>query len=799
MPAYRDLKFALRILARQPGFSLMVIGMLGLGIAGASAIFSLYNGLFLAPLPFPEAERLVDLDEVAPKWNLEFVGIAYQDFHVWRSQNRTFEGMAVWDDESFNLSGLERPERVEGARVTHDLLAVLRIRPALGRGFLAEEDRPGGAKVALIGYGLWQRIFGGKQDVLGQKLQLNSESYTVVGVLPLEAVLPARAELWIPLALSTEEFRGWYLNGVGRLKADASIGQARDDLTRIHRGMIETRQVNEITSPKLLPLRERYLGNLRLVTMVLLAAVAVVLLIACVNIAGLMLARGAVRTRELGIRAALGASRGRLVRQLLTESLVLSVAGGVLGVALGSAALKSLITIMPDQLPRWVRFSLDTRFLLFSIGVSVAAAVLFGLWPALEASRVDVRGALHDASARTSASAGRRRSLNALVVGEVALAVVLLVGAGLLIQAFVRLQKVDPGFRPQGVLMYRVSLPEAKYGKPEQRRAFFQHLVARHRAMPGVEAAAAISAPPLGGHWGNFFDIENAPPSRPNEQDPVVLVRIATPGYFRAMGVTLLGGRDFTEADGRTEGSQGAIVNESFAKRFFPDTDPLGKRIRFRGSRNPWMTVLGLAKDVKHYGVDQEMRPGVYVPHTQNASSGMSIVARTSVEPLSLVAASRDILRAMDPEIPMFQITTMARRLEESLWVRRAYSWLLAVFAGVALLLAIGGTYGVISYTVSSRTNEIGIRMALGAQPGQLLREVLGQGMLLAVLGLVLGLAGAFWSARLMESLLFGSSARDPLTYGAVSLILFLAALAANFLPARRAAAIDPMTALRFE
>jgi len=406
MPAYRDLKFALRILTKQPGFSLMVIGMLGLGIAGASAIFSLYNGLFLAPLPFPEAERLVDLDEVAPKWNLEFVGIAYEDFHVWRNQNQTFEGMAVWDDESFNLSGLERPERVEGARVTHDLLAVLRIRPALGRGFLAEEDRPGGAKVALIGYGLWQRIFGGKQDVLGQKLQLNSESYTVVGVLPLEAVLPARAELWIPLALSTEEFRGWYLNGVGRLKADASIGQARDDLTRIHRGMIETRQVNEITSPKLLPLRERYLGNLRLVTMVLLAAVAVVLLIACVNIAGLMLARGAVRTRELGIRAALGASRGRLVRQLLTESLVLSVAGGVLGVALGSAALKSLITIMPDQLPRWVRFSLDTRFLLFSIGVSVTAAVLFGLWPALEASRVDVRGALHDASARTSASAG---------------------------------------------------------------------------------------------------------------------------------------------------------------------------------------------------------------------------------------------------------------------------------------------------------------------------------------------------------------------------------------------------------
>ncbi|MGH8630379.1 MAG: ABC transporter permease, partial [Burkholderiales bacterium] len=392
----------------------------------------------------------------------------------------------VWDDQGFNLAGQERAERVEGARVTHDLMTVLRMSPALGRGFLAEEDKPGGRKVVLLGYGIWQRMFGGRSDVIGKPVLLNTESYTVVGVLPAEAVLPSRVELWIPLATNAEERRGWYLNGVGRLRPGATIEQAREDLTRIHKGMIGTRQVNEITSPKVMLLHERYLGNLRLVTLLLLTAVGVVLLIACVNAAGLTLARGAARSREVGIRSALGASRGRIVRQLLTESLVLAAAGGALGVAGGWGAVKSLISIMPEQLPQWVRFELDVPFMLFAVGVSAASAMLFGMWPALDASRIDVRGALHE-SARSTSSAAKRRSLNTLVVVEMALAVVLLVGAGLLVQTFLNLQKVDPGFRPEGVLLYRINLPTEKYAKPEQRQAVYKDLVERNRALPGVE------------------------------------------------------------------------------------------------------------------------------------------------------------------------------------------------------------------------------------------------------------------------------------------------------------------------
>jgi predicted permease len=706
--------------------------------------------------------------------------------------------MAVWDDQGFNLAGPERADRVEGARVTHDLLVVLRIHTVLGRGFLPEEDRPGGRKVVLLGHSLWQRMFGGRTGVIGEAVLLNSESYTIVGVLSPEAVLPSRAELWIPLATNAEAPGGWFLNGVGRLKRGITLEQARDDLTRIHKGMITTRRVNEITSPKVMLLHERYLGNLRLVTLLLLTAVGVVLLIACVNAAGLTLARGAARSREVGIRSALGASRGRIVRQLLTESLVLSAASGVLGVAGGWAAVKALIAIMPDQLPRWVRFELDVPFLLFAVGVSAASAMLFGIWPALEASRVDMRGALHE-SARSTSSAAKRRSLNALVVVEMALAVVLLVGAGLLVQTFWNLQRVDPGFRSEGVLLYRINLPSEKYAKPEQRQAVYQNLLERNRAIPGVDSAAAITEPPLGGHWGNFLEVENAPARRPDEQDPVILMRVATPGYFPAMGIRLLSGRDFTDADGRNTGTLAAIINETFAKRFFPATNPLGKRIRFRGNTNPWMTVVGVARDVKHYGLDREMRPGVYVTHAQIAASGMAIVIRTTRDPLSLVPAVREIVRSIDPALPVYQVTTMSQKLTESLWVRRAYSWLLGVFAGVALVLAIGGSYGVISYTVSRRTSEIGIRMALGAQPGQVLRQVLAQGMVLTCVGLLIGLGVAIWAARTIETLLFGVKAGDPIAYVIAGLVLALVALVANMFPARKAAAVDPISALRFE
>jgi predicted permease len=793
-----NLRFALRGLARQPGVSLLTIAMLALGIAGATSIFSIFNGLFLRPLPFHEPRRLLDLDEIAPKWNLEFVGIAYPDFDQWRRENRTFEGMAVWDDVGVNVVHGDSAEYVNAALVTHDLLKVLGLKPVLGRGFTAEEDRPGGPLVALLGYDFWQRMFQGRRDAVGQSIKVNGQSYTIIGVLPREAVMPDRAEMWAALRTDATENRGWYLNGVGRLKPGVTIEQARADLTRIHKAMIPNRNVNEITSPRMMPLRERYLGDYRTATNVLLAAVGVVLVIACVNIAGLMLARGTARSREMGIRAAMGASRGRIAAQLLTESLAVAAIGGTLGAALGVAGVRGLVALLPDQLPRWVSFETDWRFLVFALAAPLGAAVLFGLWPAIDAARVSVTGALHEATARASASAGRRRSLNALVVFEVALAVTLLVASGLLVQAFRRLTQVNPGYRTENVLLYSVRVPAPKYEKPETRRLYYARLLERMRALAGVRDAGVCTAPPMGGHWGTFFQVENAPPRPANEQDPVVLQRLATPGYLEAMGIALKAGRTFREGDGRDEKSRVMIVNETFAKLFFPDVDPVGRRVKYRGD-GPWMTVVGVARDIKHYGLEREMRPGVYIPLDQNPPGSASVVMRTSVDPASVVAAARAALREIDPEIPMYRVITMAERVRDSIWVRRTYSTLIGAFAAVALLLAVGGIYGVISYSVSQRTREIGIRMALGAEQSSVLRQVLARGMAMASAGAAIGLAGAFVAARYMESMLFGVKPGDPPAYAVAAAMLIGVALVANLFPARRAAAVDPMRALRVE
>ena len=796
----QDLKFALRSLVRQRTLGLMVIALLALGIAGNTAIFSVYNGLFLRPLPYHEPERLLDLDEVAPKWNLEYVGIAYPDFHVWRQENRAFDGMAVWNDNSYNFSHRGEARRVDGIRATHDLLEVLGLQPALGRGFTPEEDKPGGAKVALLGHGFWQRQFGGDREALGETLRLDNESYTVVGVLPPEAAFPEDADVWVPLAGDPAEKRGWYLDGVGRLKAGVTVAQALDDLTRVHKGMIEKREVNETTSPRLEPLRDRYLGDYRVGSAVLLGGVGVVLLIACVNVAGLMLARATARTREMGIRAAIGATRSRIMRQLLTESLLLAAAGGLAGVGLGYVFLRALRTVMPDGLPVWVVFEPDGRIIAFCILVSGASAVLFGLAPAIRAARVDVQRALHETSSRATAGAGRRSSLKLLVVGEVALAVILLVSAGLLLQAYRKVLDVDPGYQAHNVLTYRLSLPNVPYDTDEKRIRFYETWIERQRALPGVEAAGGSSSPPLGGHWGNFFEVEGAPPLGPDEQDPVILQRVVLPGYLDTVGIELVRGRFFTDDDGRTEGSRAIVVNETFANRFWPGENPLGKRVRHRGEDNPWMTVVGVNRDTKHYGLDQEMRPGVHVPHRQVAwFAWLAFTVRTSVDPASLVAPIRRLLRELDPDLPMFDTITMSERLDESLALRRSYAGVFLAFAGVALLMALAGIYGVLSYVVSRRTHEIGIRMALGAQQGQVLRHILAEGMQLVIIGAALGAAASVATSRLLETLLFGVSSYDPVTYALVIAVLLTIALLANLLPARRAASINPTDALRFE
>jgi len=804
-----DVRLALRNMRARPLFTLLATGMLALSIGGNAAIFSIFNGMFLRPLPFPNSERLVDVDETAPKWNLKYVGVSNFDCNLWRKQNSTFESMGFFQYHSVNLTGFGAAQRILGVRVTRDMLGGLGLQPVAGRNFSPQEDSPPGAKVVLLSYSLWQRLFSGGNAV-GRVIRLSNEPYTVIGILPRDAVFPDRADLWMPLASNPTDRTGWYLSGVGRLKTGVTLEQAHADLQRVHWAAQPNK--NKITSPVVTPLRERYLGPLRTVSRVLLSAVAIVLLIACVNIAALMMMRGSERAREIAIRTAMGASRGRIIRQFLTETLAMVGLGGVVGVGLGYLLLQGLLALMPaNQMPSWLNFSLDGRFAVFCVLITGGAAILSGLLPAFQASRVSASGALQETGTRASLSRGTRWTLNGLVVCEIGLALMLLVSAALLIDAFHKVLQVDPGFRPENVITFRVDLPTTTYGKAEQKLRSFHGLMEQLRHVPGVQSAGAASAPPLDGHWGNFFQAEGAAPLGLHDQNPVVLQVAATPGYFEAIGMTLLAGRVFEERDNALKvGADGfsadpakgpllAIVSETFARRYWKVENAVGKRIRHSADKAPWITVIGVVKDEKHYGLDQEIRPAVYFPYGEAPLESMSIVLRGAMDPEALAEPARETLRRLDPDVALYDMRTMTERLQQSMWARRAYSWLFGAFGIVALILAAAGVYGVISYAVSRRTHEIGIRMALGARPGQIVYAILASGMILAAAGAGVGLIATLAAARWLEALLFGVSSRDPLIYAAVILGLAGVSLVANFIPARRAAAVDPMRALRAE
>jgi putative ABC transport system permease protein len=790
-----DVRFAIRAMGRQPVFTGTVVAMLALGIAGVSAIFSVFNALFLRPLPFPEANRLVNLDETAPQWNLEFVSVRYADFHGWRAENQTFESMAAWDETSYNMLIDGEPLRATAALVTHDIMDVLRIGPQLGRAFTEAEDQPGGGRVALLSSNLWRSRFGGSDDVLGNVVNLNGEPYTVVGVLPPEAAFIGDVDLWTPLADNPSDDGSWYLEGIGRLRDGVMVEDARRDLEAVHRALVEAGTSNEATSPTVLPVLERYLGDFRLGTTALLGAVALVLLIACANIAGIMLARSSDRAREMGIRIALGAAGRRLVQQLFTEATLLAAAGAVVGVLLGWGAVRVMVASTPADIPSWIRFEPDLRFAAFAVLVSIGAAVAFGLLPAIHAARPDVQQALQLSAGRSTAGAGKRRLLSTLVVGELALAMVLLIGAGLFMQGFNRLTNVEPGFDPDNVLTYRLALPTERYDAAAQ-VAFFEEHLDRLRALPGVSGAAAVDNAPLGGHSGYFVEVEGAPPRAEDEPNPVVLVRVATPGYLDAMGVTLMRGRDLSDFDGRAEDQSAMVVNETFVATFLAGEEPIGRRVRLG---NSWIPIVGVTRDVQHYGLHRPMRPGIYLPHRQAQRSSLTLVVRASVEPTGVVSQARAVLREQDPSLPMFQITTMAETLEESLWNRRAASWLFAVFAAIALVMATVGIYGVISYAVTQRRHEIGIRMALGARQQSVVWQILRQGLTLLGIAVVVGLPGAWFVARAMAGQVYGVRVIEPLVYAGVVLVLVTVAVLANLLPARRAATIDPIKVLRSE
>ena len=797
-----DLRYTLRWLARQKLSTSLVVGMLSVGMAANVVVFSLVSALFLRPFPFPQPDRLVDINETAPRWNLDVVGINYPDFHQWRQATHAFEGLAMYDTASFNVADDRGADRIEGATVTHDFPAVLGIKPVLGRTFTAEEDRPKAPPVVVIGDALWRERFGGSRDVLGRTLRLNGVVHTIVGVVPREAEFPGGVRLWVPFAGDPNQtWQSYDANAVGRLKPGISVAEAEKDLLRAQQPIWDARDKERIVSPYARPLHEQFVRDYRSTASTLATAVGLLLFIACANVASVMLARALARRREMGIRLAVGASRMRLARQLFVENLVLAALGGLAGLALGRWALSLLLASAGNQVPRWANFDLDARVIGFSIALSGVTALLFGWAPALHAVGGNLRGAMSETSTGTTGGPRARRTLSVLVGAEFALAAVLLVCGGLLLRAYDRVRSVDPGFRTDHVLTFSLALPETTYDGEDGTKAlaFWDRLTGRLSALPGVESVGLVSCPPLGCHSGNFFDIEGRAPRAPGQANPVTLVRRASPGYFKTIGIRLKAGRVFVEGDGRN-GNLAIIVNETFVRTFWPGVaDPVGRRIRGNSPDAPWMTVVGMVGDVRHYGLERPIRPGVYLPLAQSPSTTMAAVVRTAGDPAALTSAARGVVHEMDPDLGLYRVQTMEQALQRSLAQRGLYSWLLGVFAALALVLALGGTYGATSYLVSQRTREIGIRVALGARRRDITRTVLRGSLAVVSTGVVLGVAASIGAARLMADRLFGVPPHDAQILLLASAILLTAAALANWLPARRAARVDPMRSLRGE
>lgn len=791
-----DLRFALRQLAKSPGFTVTALLILALGIAGNTVVFSLVNGLFLKPLPFPHPERLVAIDETAPKWNLRYTGINYGDFEAWRAHNQTFAGMAHFRGGEANLAIEGRSERLSGQRVTHDLAAVVGIHPVLGRMFRADEELRNGSKVILLGHHIWKDWFAGSPAVIGTTITVDSEACEIIGVLPPTAVLPSRAAFWRPFD-SKPPADSWSGLAIGRLKQGVAIEQAAADLLRIHRARIPEQKENEITSPLIQPVLQRHLGgDAVFIGVVLQCAVAVVLLIAGSNVAGLMLARTQGRVAELGLRAALGASRARLVRQLMTESLVLAVLGAAAGLLLGRWARDAVIALFPD-LPAWMNLEADWRFAAFICGTVALSATLAGLIPAREVlSRLDVRNVIGAGAQQVTASRHRLRSLRVLVVGEIALALALLVVAGLLGHALLRVRQIDPGFRADHLLTYGLSLPSVKYQSNAARLAFFEQHLARLRGLPEVQAAGISTVLPFSGqHIGNFFEPEGGLPGGPGASSPVVLTRMCLPGYLDTMDIALAGGRSFTDQDRRDV----VIVNETLARRFWPGASAVGRRMRARGSKGPWLEVVGVAHDVKHYGLEGEARPGVYVPFYAMPQSSVGVVVRTKGDPAALAPTIRALVKEQDATLPVTGLATMEERIRQSLFFRRMYSSLTAIFAGVAVAISTTGLYATIAYVVGQRTREFGIRLALGAQAQDLVRLLLREGLALAAVGTGMGLLGGLLAGVALRALLAGTTPFSPVVLAGVVTLVVAVVVTACLVPARRALRLNPVDVLRAE
>jgi putative ABC transport system permease protein len=807
---WQDLRYGARMLWNNPGFSAVVVLTLALGIGANTAIFTIINALLLRPLPYPEAERLAVVATTMRRERVEVRSTSYPDFVSWRDQNTVFEQIAARNSSSFSLLSGDEPERVNGELVSANYFSLLGVRAIHGRTFLPEEDRtPDTHRVAIVGYGLWRRRYGGSPNLVGQVIQLSDGNYTVVGIMP-EGFrgISDQAELWLPMMMISAARRAsdlqirdqrWH-STIARLKPSVSLQQAQIEMDTIARRLEQTYpNTNANRGVLVTPLQVQLFGNMQLMLWILLGAVGCVLLVACANVANLLLQRAATRRKETAIRLALGATRGRLMRQLLTESLLLALIGGALGVLIAFWSADFLVALSPISFPSFVKLTLDTRVLCFSLLISVFTGVLFGLAPALQAAKPALNEVLKDSGRGVSGGLGRSRLLGSLVVSEIALALVLLVGAGLMIRSLQRLQAVDPGFDSERLLTMRFSLPPQKYPR-EQIGGFNQQLRERLRALPGVQATALSSDLPLsGGTSAGPIELEGQTAAPADGEIRMYRHRV-TPQFFATLGIPLLKGRDFT-ADDHAQAPKVVIISEALAQRYWPGADPIGKRLREEGADNPWFSIVGVAADVKYRGLPQNPNadPDVYFPLLQRPTNNLSLAVRAEADPAGLTAAIRSELQKLDPNLPVYGITTMAQQIARQTTQARFSAWLLGVFGALALVLSAVGIYSVMAYAVEQRTHEVGIRMALGARAGNVLTLVMRQGMRLALMGVALGVSAALALTQLMKGLLFGVAAADPLTYAGIALLLTAVALVACWIPARRATRVDPLTALRCE
>jgi putative ABC transport system permease protein len=804
---WQDLRYGVRMLRKNPGFTLIAVVTLALGIGANTAIFSVVNTVLLRPLPYPDPDRLMMIRETKLPQLPDF-SVSPGNFLDWQKQNSVFERLVAIGPAPFSLTGAGDPERLSGMRVSEGFCEMLGAQPQIGRNFLPEEDQPGHNNVVILSQGLWQRRFGGDPNILNQPITLDGQSYTVIGVMPPTFYFVDRAnDLWTPMAFTAGQAQnhgGHSLAAIGLLKPGITLDQARTEM-----GMIAERlasqypDVNTGWSVKITPLLEFTVKSIRPALLVLLGAVIFVLLIACANVANLLLARAAGRQKEIAIRTALGASRWRIVRQLLTESVLLALVGGVLGLLLAKWGTEILLTLAPQDLPRISDVSLDGRVLVFTATVTLLTGVIFGLIPALQVSKPNLSETMKEGG-RGSTEGGRGQLVrNALVVLEVASALVLLVGAGLMIKSFTRLQKVEVGFEADSVLTVSLALPKSKYPEENRQVAFYQQLLEKVGRLPGVRTAGATSGVPLSNEdFVLAFLIQGQPAQAPGPGQTTNYYSVSA-DYFKAMGIRLIRGRLFTERDA-INAPLVAIINETMARNLFPDEDPIGKRITFDVNQDKpaWLEIVGIVGDVKHYGLDKATTMQTYGPYTQQTLSYMTLVVRAAGDPENLTAAIRREVLSLDKEQPISNIRTLDQLVSTSIAQQQFSMLLFGIFAAAAMILASIGIYGVLSYSVTQRTHEIGIRLALGAQTSDVLRLVVRQGLLLTIVGIAGGIAAALTLAKLLTSfseLLYEVKATDPLTFGLVAFGLLLIAFAACYLPARRATKVDPMIALRGE